>query len=81
MNEIYSRLAAIIEDVADIPQDEFNEDSSLMMDLDLASLEIMAIIARIEKEFSIKFTEDELLSVETLRDAVEVIFAKKSACI
>ena len=76
MNEIYSRLAAIIEDVADIPQDDFNEDSSLMLDLDLASLEIMAIIARIEKEFSITLTEDELLSVETLKDAVAIISAK-----
>ena len=76
MDKIYDKIAAIIEDVADIPQDEFNEESSLMLDLDLASLEIMAIVARIEKDFSITISENDLLSVETLGDAVAVISKK-----
>ncbi|SDB46256.1 acyl carrier protein [Pseudobutyrivibrio sp. YE44] len=67
------KIQLIIEDVADIPVDEINVDSSFMDDLDLSSLEIMSIVSKIEKEFSVKLSEKELLSVETVADMVELI--------
>ncbi|MDC7280474.1 MULTISPECIES: acyl carrier protein [Pseudobutyrivibrio] len=76
MEEIFEKIADIIEDVADIPKDEISMDSSLIDDLDLASLEIMAIVAKIEKQFSIKFTEKELLGLSTIEDSVKLIMEK-----
>ena len=76
MNEIFEKIAAIIEDVADIPQDEIEVSSSFMDDLDLASLEIMSIVAKIEKEFSVKISEKELLSIETIEDMIKFISEK-----
>ena len=76
MKEVYEKIASIIEDVADIPQDEIEESSSFMDDLDLSSLEIMSIVSKIEKEFSIKVTEQELLKVESVGDLVKLISEK-----
>jgi acyl carrier protein len=47
-----------------------------MDDLDLSSLEIMSIVSKIEKEFSIKVAEQELLKVETVSDMVKLISEK-----
>ena len=76
MDNIYEKIISTIEDVADIPKDEIDENSSFMDDLDLASLEIMSIIAKLEKEFSIKISEKELLNLETVSDMVELISGK-----
>ena len=76
MDNIFETIANIIEDVADIPKDEIAENSSFMDDLDLASLEIMSIISKIEKAFSIKLSEDDLLSIETVEDLINLISEK-----
>ena len=76
MEEVFEKIAKIIEDVADIPQDEIEETSSFMDDLDLSSLESMSIVSKIEKEFSIKVAEQELLKVETVSDMVKLISEK-----
>lgn len=76
MNDILEKVASIIEDVADIPKDEIEESSSFMDDLDLASLEIMSIVSKLEKEFSIKMSEDDLLSIETVEDLINLISEK-----
>ncbi|SHJ32717.1 acyl carrier protein [Pseudobutyrivibrio xylanivorans] len=77
MEEIFKKIAAIIEDVADIPLDEIEMNSSFIDDLDLSSLELMSIVAKVEKEFSIKVNEKQLLSVETVKDVVEYIAGNK----
>ena len=77
MNDIFEKIASIIEDVADIPKDEIETNSSFMDDLDLASLEIMSIVSKLEKEFSIKLSEDDLLSIETVEDLINLISEKK----
>ena len=73
MNEIYEKILEIIEDVTDIPKDEIEEDSSLISDLDLSSIEIMAVVSKAEKEFSIKIKEEQLLSTETVKELVELV--------
>lgn len=73
MNDIYEKIVSIIEDVTDIPKEDIEGESSLISDLDLASIEIMSVVAKIEKEYSVKITEEQLLSVETVNDLVEII--------
>ena len=69
-------ISKIIEDIADIPLDEIKGDSHLMDDLDLSSLEIMSVVGDVERKFSIKISEDELLSVRTLEDLAKVVQSK-----
>ena len=63
MNEIFDVIANVIVDVADISRDDITEESHFIDTLDLSSLEIMAIVAKLEQEFSIKIEENELLSI------------------
>lgn len=77
MNEIFDKIAKIIEDVADIPREDIHLESSLIEDLDLASLEVLAILSKIENEYDIQISEEELLSIETVNDIVTRISEKK----
>ena len=76
MDKTVETIAKIIEDIADIPLDEIKGDSHLMDDLDLSSLEIMSVVGDVERKFSIKISEDELLSVRTLEDLAKVVQSK-----
>ena len=53
--------------------EEITEDSDLMEDLGVSSMEIMTMIANIEEEFRIKVTEKAIRSMQTIGDAVDVI--------
>ena len=76
MKDTYEIIADIIEDIADISREDLKEDSNLIEDLDLSSLEIMAIIARTEKVFDIKISEKELLEIENLGDFIKFVESK-----
>lgn len=69
----FEAVAKIIEEVADIPVDEIEQDSSLMDDLDLSSLEIMTILNNISRKFSVKITEQQTLEIETVADILEIL--------
>ena len=43
--EIMSQILAILEDVAEISPEDVNENSVMMDDLDLSSMEILTIVA------------------------------------
>ena len=77
MDNILYEIKLIIEDIADVSGDDIKEDSSMIEDLDLTSLEIMGIVSEIESKFSIKLSEDEMLGISTVRDLVEIIDSKR----
>ena len=77
MDNILNEIKLIIEDIADVSGDDIKEDSSMIEDLDLTSLEIMGIVSEIESKFSIKLSEDEMLGISTVRDLVEIIDSKR----
>ncbi|WP_026497664.1 acyl carrier protein [Butyrivibrio sp. WCD2001] len=77
MSEIFDVIVDVIADVADIEKEEITEDSEFIDTLDLSSLEIMSIISKVEKEFSIKIDEKELLSITTVKELEDLIIEKK----
>ncbi len=76
MEKITEEIKSVIEDVAGIRANEIENDSSFMDDLDLASLEIMAMVAEIEKKFSIRLAESEMLSIENIAELAELVESK-----
>ena len=46
-SEIVSQILAILEDVAEISPEDVTEDSVLMDDLDLSSMEILTVVAAV----------------------------------
>ena len=58
--EIISQILAILEDVAEVSPEDVNENSVLMDDLDLSSMEILTIVADLEETFGLRIPEKEL---------------------
>ena len=65
--EIMSQILAILEDVAEIAPEDVNENSVLMDDLDLSSMEILTIGLRIP--------EKELRNFVTISDLADYLVA------
>ncbi len=76
MDDIIVSLKNIIEDITDIPKDEINIDSALIDDLDLSSLEVLAVLSEIENHFSISIPESELVSIATIEELAKLVERK-----
>ena len=55
--EIMSQILAILEDVAEISPEDVNENSVMMDDLDLSSMEILTVVADLEETFGLRIPE------------------------
>lgn len=76
--ELISKIMEEIHESADIPMEDMQEDSAVMDDLDLSSLEIMIVIADLEEKLKIKFPEAELRNIVTIGDLADVILQIQS---
>ena len=76
MENIIEYIKRLIEEIADIPQEDIAAESSLIDDLDLSSLEILSIISEVEKKYSFKVSESEMLSISTVEELAEIIDRK-----
>ena len=68
--EIISQILAILEDVAEVSPEDVNENSVLMDDLDLSSME-----ADLEETFGLRIPEKELRNFVTIGDLVDYLAA------
>lgn len=75
---ILSEIRAIIEEATDIPQDEIREESAMMDDLDLSSMEIMTTLAELEDKFDLRIPEHELRNFVTVADLADYLAAHVS---
>ena len=73
--EIISQILAILEDVAEVSPEDVNENSVLMDDLDLSSMEILTIVADLEETFGLRIPEKELRNFVTIGDRVDYLAA------
>ena len=71
--EIVSQILAVLEDVAEISPEDVNEDSVLMDDLDLSSMEILTIVANLEETFGLRIPEKELRNFVTIADVADYL--------
>ena len=71
--EIIAQILAILEDVAEISPEDVSEDSVLMDDLDLSSMEILTIVADLEEAFGLRIPERELRSFVTISDLADYL--------
>ena len=69
--EIVSQILAILEDVAEISPEDVNENSVLMDDLDLSSMEILTVVADLEETFGLRIPEKELRNFVTISDLAD----------
>lgn len=71
--EIIEQIKTVIEEATDIPSYEMEEDSALMDELEMSSLEIMTMIADLETIFRIRIPETALRDFITIGDIGDFI--------
>lgn len=71
--EIRSKLADIVNDVAGVPVEDVQLDKSFVDDLDVDSLAMVEIIVGCEEEFGVTIPDEESKNLRTVGDAVAYI--------
>lgn len=71
-NEILKRVIDLFAAMADT-DDEITEESELIEDLGISSMDVLFLISSLEEEFGIKISEKEVRKMATIGDVTEVI--------
>lgn len=72
---VMSQILATLEDVAEIAPEDVSEESMLMDDLDLSSMEILTVISSLEDAFQLRIPEKELRNFVTVGDLADYLAA------
>lgn len=73
---IFEKVQKILVEELDVDKEEVTPDSRLISDIGLSSVEVMNLIASVEKVFSIKIHEKLLRTFVTTQDIVDCIAAR-----
>ena len=74
---IEEKIIEIIMEQLDVSREECVPEASFMDDLGADSLDIVELIMAMEENFGIEITDDELLKIRTVRDAIDFIVKKR----
>ena len=69
----FERIKSITADVLGIDAGEINTDSAFAADLGADSLEIFQIMCRLEEDFDMNLTYDEMSQLATIKDVIDYI--------
>lgn len=69
--EILSRVIAVLATISDA--ETIEEDSEIIEDLDISSMDVLFLISSMEAEFKCKISEKELRNVVTVGDIAQII--------
>jgi len=72
VENLKTEIIAIISEVAEVPADRISENSK-MAELGVDSLDALRIVSSIEKKYRIEVDEEQIGSVETVMDIVNLV--------
>ena len=70
------KVIEIVERVCEVDGVELNEETSIISDLELSSMEFLAFITEVEGATGVSFKDRELRNVDTLGELAELIEEK-----
>ena len=70
------KVIAIVERVCETEGIEINEDTSIISDLELSSMEFLAFITEVEGAMGVNFKERELRNIDSLGELAELLSEK-----
>ena len=68
-NEIISLIA----DTLEISKDKIHENTNLIVDLGLESLDLVDLVAAFEKKYKIEILDKDIKNLQTVKDIIEYI--------
>ncbi len=75
--DIFQKIKDIIAEYSEIDVNEINMESSLM-ELDLSSIEMISVVAEVQRIYNIMISTEEMMTIQTIKNLVELI-EKKTA--
>jgi len=74
-NNVEQEITSIISDVSGFEPEEIKPDTNLQNELEIDSIKAIEITVAIEKKFKIQVRDEDVPSITTLRQAVELVNA------
>jgi acyl carrier protein len=75
--EIFEKLKELIRDYSGNSDLQISEDSSLINDLQLSSLDVISLIGMIEDNFDIEVDDENIAGIVTVKDVIDYIISKQ----
>lgn len=72
-NQIYAKVIQTIEDVTGVEQARLNDETELLMDLNLESLGMFEIVIELEETYDLQISDAEIDRIHTIGDIVDFI--------
>ena len=70
---MFEKIVDIMSEHTEYDKSKMNRDTTLLMDLELNSLEVVKIVMELEEEFEIEFSEEDLPRITTLGELEDLI--------
>lgn len=74
--EIFEKVKKILIEKLSVNESDIKEDSSLVDDLGVDSLDLVELLMKFEEEFKIEISEEETQKILTIKDIVDFIEEK-----
>lgn len=74
--KIFSKLQSILVENLTVSAEEVNIDANFRNDLGADSLDLVEIIMAVETEFDVEINDEEIMKIETVRNAVDILSSK-----
>ena len=75
--DILNQLQDLIREYTGNDELTLSEETSLVNDLELSSLDIISLIGNIEDTFDIRIDDEDIVHLKNVKDVVEYIVSKK----
>lgn len=72
-DNIKDRVINLIANTLEIDTSEINEESNLVSDLEIESLDLVSLVVAFENEFDIEIADNDIKNLQTVKDIIEYI--------
>lgn len=66
-------IIKIIAGIAEVPEKNINENTNLLADLDLESLDLVTLISEIETKYELEIPDKEIKKIQTVGDIINYL--------
>jgi len=78
-DDIFAMLRETLVSAFELREDQVVPTARLIADLELDSLDLVDLVVRLEQDANLEIEEDELKSISTVQDVVDVVHRKLNA--
>ncbi len=66
-------IIKIVSEVSEVPVEKINENTNLVADLDLESLDLVTLVAKFESMYNIEILDKDIKKIQTVGDIINYI--------